>query len=163
MTPKAELKTCNRVFVMAFHKAFNIMIAKKMVIVITIAIVHICAQQLNTYSKSVCIGVFCVISVQIAYRDTSLICGGSPCARSPFRGSSPTPTAWQTDLRSWLPQCRQLPALLSRSPYRKKSGGQVFYFGTGGILNSDRGQIVPYPPFYNKIPAVKHKIYTTYL
>ena len=59
-----------------------------MIMIITTVIVHTCAQQLNTYFKAVCVGVFCVISVQVAYQDTSLVCGGSPYVRSPFRGSS---------------------------------------------------------------------------
>ena len=90
---KVELKTCTMVLVTAFHKASNIMIAKTMIMMITTVIVHTCAQQLNTYFKAVCVGVFCVISVQVAYQDTSLVCGGSPYVRSPFRGSSPTPAA----------------------------------------------------------------------
>ena len=50
--------------------------------------VHVWAQKLITYFKTVCVGrVFCVRTVQIAYRDTPN-CGEPPCARSPFRGSS---------------------------------------------------------------------------
>ena len=57
-------------------------------IMIIIVRVHVWAQKLITYFKTVCVGrVFCVITVQIAYRDTPN-CGEPPCARSPFRGSS---------------------------------------------------------------------------
>ena len=40
-TSKTGLKPCTRVFIMAFHTAFNIMIPKKMMIVITIIKVHV--------------------------------------------------------------------------------------------------------------------------
>ena len=40
-TLKTGLKPCTRVFMMAFHTAFNIMIPKEMMIVIIIIRVHI--------------------------------------------------------------------------------------------------------------------------
>ena len=85
---KVELKTCNIVLVRTFHKASKIMTAKTISMIITAVIMHICAQQSKTYFNAVCVGVFCVISVQVAYPDTSLVSGGSPYVRSPCRGSS---------------------------------------------------------------------------
>ena len=50
---------------------------------------HVWAQKSNTYFKTVCVGwVLCVISVQIAYRDTSHIVGDHRVPEVLFRGSS---------------------------------------------------------------------------
>ena len=73
-----ELKTCNTVLVRTFHKASKIMTAKTISMIITAVIMHICAQQSKTYFTAVRAGVFCVISMQVSYPDTSLVFGGDP-------------------------------------------------------------------------------------
>ena len=75
---KVELKTCNIVLVRTFHKASKIIIARTISMIITAVIVHICAQQSKTYFTAVRAGVFCVISMQVSYPDTSLVCGKDP-------------------------------------------------------------------------------------
>ena len=74
-----ELKTCNIVLVMTFHKASKIMTAKTISMIITAVIMHICAQQSKTYFTAFRAGVFCVMSMQVSYPDISLVCGEDPC------------------------------------------------------------------------------------